>query len=128
MRVARHCGAVLLGAAVLGGCMMTQAKEAVPALLVTVNAEQKASIAEVISQWFGGTEVTIADDVFTRASTLSIERKAHNDKRGLPIDGRHNNPAFTFSLLKRGDSCVLRNNQTGDEQSIEGLLCKASDE
>ena len=128
MTLVKHLGASIVVASFLSGCMMTYANEPVPATLTSVSASQKANIASIISQWFGGVEVTLADDAFTRSSELSIERKAHMDNRGLPIEGRHNNPAYTFTLLKHGERCILRNNQTGDEKEVVGLSCTASNE
>lgn len=127
MRYAAYVGASILTLSLMGGCMLTQSDEATPATLTSVSLSQKASIAEVISAWYGGIDITLADNVFTDSSELSIERKVHKDDRGLPIEGRHDNPVFTFSLLKQGEKCVLRNNQTGETQVIEGLSCKSSD-
>ncbi|WP_288389751.1 hypothetical protein [uncultured Alteromonas sp.] len=109
------------------GCAMTSAikeSDLVEAYASNLNLTQKQQIESKISSWFGGVKVTLADDVFTESSQVSIERKAHMDERRLPVEGRHNNPAFTFTLLTDGKNCVLRNNQTGETETLSGVTCR----
>ena len=117
------------------GCTSTKADSPEMALLATSTQTVATSVAELdsvaviekaIGQWFGGTDVTLADTAFTASSTLSIERKATVDKRGLPLDGRHSNPAFVFTLLKRGDECFIRNEQNNEEMLLDGVDCVAA--
>ncbi|WP_334062403.1 hypothetical protein [Alteromonas genovensis] len=116
------------------GCTSTKADSPEMALLATSTQTVATSVAELdsvaviekaIGQWFGGTDVTLADTAFTASSTLSIERKATVDKRGLPLDGRHSNSAFVFTLLKRGDECFIRNEQNNEEMLLDGVDCVA---
>lgn len=83
-----------------------------PALLSKTSAKQVskqlAEIKAAMSAQFSGQSITLASNAFTTSSTVTIERKAMQDNRGLPIQGRHNNPAFVFTLLKQGDRCFLR--------------------
>tara|TARA_B100001063_G_C16590430_1_gene465373 strand:+ start:409 stop:825 length:417 start_codon:yes stop_codon:yes gene_type:complete len=123
-------GAIGLFAIALGlasGCAMTEdtnESDLVEAYASNLNLAQKQQIESKISSWFGGLKITLADDVFSESSQVSIERKAHMDERRLPIEGRHNNPAFTFTLLTDGKQCILRNNQTGDTETLSGISCK----
>ncbi len=117
-----------------------------PALLSKTSAKQVskqlAEIKAAMSAQFSGQSITLASNAFTTSSTVTIERKAMQDNRGLPIQGRHTNPAFVFTLLKQGDSCFLRfeNNvskvSASDEASdtsanltsLAGVTCVASAE
>lgn len=114
------------------GCTSTKAEPPEMALLATSSQSVATSGAELdsvavietaIGEWFGGMDITLADNAFTASSTLSIERKSAIDKRGLPLDGRHSNSAFVFTLLKRGDSCFIRNEQNNEEVLLAGVDC-----
>ena len=114
------------------GCTSTKADPPEMALLATSSQSVATSGAELdsvavietaIGEWFGGMDITLADNAFTASSTLSIERKSAIDKRGLPLDGRHSNPAFVFTLLKRGDACFIRNEQNNEEVLLAGVDC-----
>lgn len=93
------------------------------ATLTSLSLPEKKQIEGIISHWFGGVDVTIASNAFVESSTISIERKSHEDERGLPINGRHNNPAFTFTMFKQGDLCLLRYNQTGATSELNVVSC-----
>lgn len=109
--------------ALASGCSATQESEFINARVVELSLKQKAQLEEVISNWFGGVNITLADSAFTMSSTLSIERKAHKDELGLPIEGRHANPAFTFTLLTQGKNCYLRNDMSGDIHRLTEFAC-----
>ncbi|MBQ4831320.1 hypothetical protein R1T43_05915 [Alteromonas sp. CI.11.F.A3] len=120
-------GLVAIPLAFASGCATTapnQESDLVEAYASNLNLAQKQQIESKISSWFGGVKITLADDVFSESSQVSIERKAHMDERRLPIEGRHNNPAFTFTLLTDGKHCILRNNQTGETEMLSGVTCK----
>lgn len=121
-------GAGAISFALASGCAITAVpseNDLVDALTDDLSFAQKQIIETKISDWFGGVKVTLADDVFSESSQVSIERKAHLDERRLPIEGRHNNSAFTFTLLTDGKDCVLRNDQTGDIEKIAEMTCLA---
>ncbi|WP_269519626.1 hypothetical protein [Alteromonas sp. BMJM2] len=116
------------------GCTSTKADPPEMALLATspqtvatsgAELDSVAVIETAIGEWFGGMDITLADNAFTASPNLSIERKSTIDKRGLPIDGRHSNPAFVFTLLKRGDECFIRNEQNNEEMLLDGVDCVA---
>jgi hypothetical protein len=114
------------------GCTSTKADSPEMALLATSSqsvatsgTDSVAVIETAIGQWFGGMDITLADTAFTALSTISIERKGAMDKRGLPLNGRHSNPAFVFTLLKRGDECFIRSEQNNEEILLDGVDCVA---
>ena len=93
------------------------------ATLEQLSLQDKQQIESVISDWYGGVKVTVANNAFVDSSTVRIERKTHVDDRGLPIEGRHNNQALSFTLLKQGETCLLRNNQTGITSALTSASC-----
>lgn len=110
------------------GCATTQEAELHEAITKSISVSQKQAIESKISNWFGGLNITIADDAFSQTASITIERKAKVDSRGLPIDGRHDNPVYGFTLLSDGEQCVLRNDQSGELTKLENVTCYIVDE
>ena len=110
------------------GCATTQEAELHEAITKSISVSQKQTIESKISNWFGGLNITIADDAFSQTASITIERKAKVDSRGLPIDGRHDNPVYSFTLLSDGDQCVLHNDQSGELTELENVTCYLVDE
>ena len=110
------------------GCATTQEAELHEAITKSISVSQKQTIESKISNWFGGLNITIADDAFSQTASITIERKAKDDSRGLPIDGRHDNPVYGFTLLSDGEQCVLRNDQNGELTKLENVTCYIVDE
>ena len=110
------------------GCATTQEAELHEAITKSISVSQKQAIESKISNWFGGLNITIADDAFSQTASITIERKAKDDSRGLPIDGRHDNPVYSFTLLSDGEQCVLRNDQSGELTKLENVTCYIVDE
>lgn len=110
------------------GCATTQEAELHEAITKSISVSQKQTIESKISNWFDGLNITIADDAFSQTASITIERKAKDDSRGLPIDGRHDNPVYSFTLLSDGEQCVLRNDQNGELTVLENVTCYIVDE
>ena len=110
------------------GCATTQEAELHEAIIKSISVSQKQAIESKISNWFGGLNITIAEDAFSQTASITIERKAKVDSRGLPIDGRHDNPVYGFTLLSDGEQCVLRNDQSGELTKLENVTCYIVDE
>ena len=105
------------------GCATTEEAELHEAITKSISVSQKQTIESKISNWFDGLNITIADDAFSQTASITIERKAKVDSRGLPIDGRHDNPVYSFTLLSDGEQCVLRNDQSGELTKLENVTC-----
>jgi len=93
------------------------------ALATSINDNEKQVIEDTISDWFGGIQITVAANVFSEDSSMTIERRAKLDSRGLPIEGRHDNPVYSFTLLSNGDQCLLKNDQTDELAELENVKC-----
>ena len=93
------------------------------ALATSINDNEKQIIEDTISDWFGGIQITVAANVFSEDSSMTIERRAKLDSRGLPIEGRHDNPLYSFTLLSNGDQCLLRNDQTDELAELGNVKC-----
>ncbi|WP_232368928.1 hypothetical protein [Alteromonas sp. BL110] len=113
--------AIALSSAI--GCAATKEVALHKAITNGTSASQKQTIENTISNWFGGVPISVADNVFSKASSITIERKAKVDSRGLPVQGRHDNPVYSFTLLSDGEQCLLRNDQTGELAKLENVKC-----
>lgn len=113
--------AIALSSAI--GCATTKEVELHKAITNSTSASQKQTIENTISNWFGDIPITVADNVFSSASSITIERKAKVDSRDLPVEGRHDNPVYSFTLLSDGKQCLLRNDQTGELAKLEDVKC-----
>ncbi len=116
---------VLLSASLLSvaSCATTKDIRLQKALATSISDSEKQTIEDTISNWFGGTRITIATNAFNETSSVTIERKAKLDSRGLPIEGRHDNPVYSFTLLSDGEQCLLRNDQTEALAELENVKC-----
>ncbi len=112
---------------VASGCAQTSDNQLYPATVHTLTNQQKVQIERVISDWFGGTKVTLADDVFTNSSLVTIERRGHLDSQGRLVEGRHNNQAYSFTLYKKRTQCLLSNDGTGQKIALDNLECEAAE-
>ncbi|HAU92942.1 MAG TPA: hypothetical protein DCW59_11345 [Alteromonas sp.] len=112
---------------VASGCAQTSDNELYPATLVGLSNQQKVQIERVISEWFGGTKITLADDVFTKSSFVTIERRGHLDSQGRLVEGRNNNQAYSFTLYKKGTQCLLSNDGMGQKIVLDNLECVATE-
>ena len=105
------------------GCAASKEAELHKAITNSTSASQKQTIENTISNWFGGIPITVADNVFSKASNITIERKAKVDTRGLPVEGRHDHPVYSFTLLSNGKHCLLRNDKTGELAKLQNVKC-----
>lgn len=92
---------------------------------VSADKAQKQAILDAVSEFMGGKSITLADDVFINEHTMTIERRPAVDSRGLIIEGRHNNPARSFTLLKLADMCLLRDDASKVELALPTVECVA---
>ncbi|APD86118.1 hypothetical protein BM527_08480 [Alteromonas sp. Mex14] len=120
---------VLLTASVLSvtSCASTKDITLQKALATSLSDSEKQTIEDTISNWFGGTRITIASNAFGETSSITIERRAKVDSRGLPIEGRHDNPLYSFTLLSDGKQCLLRNDQTEALAELANVKCHVNE-
>ena len=120
---------VLLSASLLSvaSCATTKDIRLQKALATSISDSEKQTIEDTISNWFGGTRITIATNAFNETSSVTIERKAKLDSRGLPIEGRHDNPLYSFTLLSDGKQCLLRNDQTEALAELANVKCHVNE-
>lgn len=108
------------------GCTtMAMESERYYANRVATDKAQKQAIVDAVSKFMGGKSITLADDVFINEHSMIVERQSAVDSRGLIIDGRHNNPARSFTLLKLADMCLIRDDTSQVELELPTVACVA---
>lgn len=108
----------------LGGCMSTDADSMQAALLKEPSIETRKLIQQALAELLNGQQVTLADTVFSKESTIILEHKSKNDSQGRPLDGRQPlTPADSVSLLKNDQGCYLRLEQSTQLVALPGVEC-----
>ena len=96
-----------------------------PAVVVSPSDASRASLQQAVSTALTR-PVTLADDAFTRDSTLVIERAATEDPTGRRIEARERGMPQKFHLVKRGEMCVLIHDDSGRESQLSHVICSAT--
>lgn len=100
----------------------------VPAILLSLNDEQKNALQQAASNLLYGRDVKLNNNAFATSATLSIERIAAKDQQQRPIDGRIVDTKDKFielSLWIKSGKCWLKRKDTDISALVEGLNCKA---
>ena len=117
--------ALLFGTLLLvTGCQQTQA-QLQPARIVDVNPQSKAQLQKAIKALLNR-DIKIADNAFSQASEILVERAVLKDDRGLPIMGREFGNVLKLSLFTDGSGCFLQSSETAQLQTtVESVRCQA---
>ncbi|ALS99234.1 hypothetical protein [Lacimicrobium alkaliphilum] len=118
---------VLITTLLASGCQLTQAEEAVPAVIINPGEEVKTELQQMIQQAIGGLPVKLADDALTKRNILYIEQNMGSDAQGNPIMGRHNNKPEVFRLQIKGGQCQLIHGASGKVFTLQQASCRALD-
>ncbi|MDX1539139.1 hypothetical protein [Arsukibacterium sp.] len=116
---------LLAGACLLAGCKMTTA-EPQPARLTNMSPEIKAELQQAIIELIGGEKVKLADTAFADSHQLFIERAILRDPQGLPIMGRHSQPAILLELQQADNQCLLSHPASGRSVALTKSNCQLS--
>ena len=90
------------------GCATTQEAELHEAVTKSISVSQKQAIESKISNWFGGLNITIAEDAFSQTASITIERKAKVIV-GDYLLTEGDNSVYSFAAMMVNS--VLRNDQ-----------------
>lgn len=121
----RRLGILLIASTLAGlsGCRMGGGNGEVPARIVDPTAASVAELQRIISRALGGAPVSLADDVLTGESRLTIERRPHRDVQHGRVLGRDLGRAEQFRLVKQGERCVLVHVGTGERWTLTEARC-----
>lgn len=117
----RHFVPLLLGAMLAAGCVRAQLHAEQPALRVA-GADDLTVLRQALAATLGR-DVTLADDVFVRDSTLFVEPVPPR-AAGQRIEGRVTQPPERFTLLRVDGACRLLREATGERLALPGLRCR----
>ncbi|HAW92914.1 MULTISPECIES: hypothetical protein [unclassified Arsukibacterium] len=103
---------LLTGFILLAGCQSIKA-EPQPAWLTNMSPAIKAELQQAITELIAGQPVKLADTVFSNSHRLFIEQAILRDAQGLPIMGRHSQPAILLELQQADGQCLLSHPASG---------------
>ena len=109
----------------LSNCKATQAEALVPALLGHVSPKTRTILEQAIGNLLNSQAIKLADNVFTKKSTVIIDRHQPKDSRGNLLDGREMRQADTVSLFTGDGACYVKHDQSGNIALINSINCKA---
>lgn len=114
-----------MGALVLLGACNSQPAQGgeEPALIVGVTPEGRAELQRLVSEALHGAPVTLAEDAFTRESTLIIERNPPQNLQQRPLQGRNMDRPKKFRLLLSGERCWLERESDGERWELLEAKC-----
>ena len=115
--------AIVTATLALSACLARPSTREVPAILTHPTAESRAELARVVKRALGGAVVTLADDALTADGTLVIQRAAHRDAQGRPLDGRETGRPERFRLVRAGSRCVLVHERSGRRWPLASTTC-----
>jgi len=84
-----------------------------------VNEEIQAAVASLLGQ----KELVIAANAFTKDSSISVERLAHQTVNGQLINGRVTEQPLLINLVKKGKQCFVKNALTGGKIELKHAKC-----
>ncbi|HEY3307419.1 MAG TPA: hypothetical protein VGJ93_03080 [Desulfuromonadaceae bacterium] len=106
------------------GCQTISAQsQTVAALLDKPSVNCRQQLEQALRTLTGG-NVTLAQDAFTNAPTLILERAQIMDLNGVVRDGMLLEKPPGFRLWLSGAGCVLENQQTGEQEKLVGCNCR----
>ncbi len=119
---------LVMATAIFGtGCQTVPPSKGEPALLTNASPKVTAELQDVISKALNGVKVTIAPDVLTKSSVLSVEKPEFRSLAGDPIMGRRmempEDALDQFSLGKSKSKCVLTHEKTGKTYVLKHARC-----
>jgi hypothetical protein len=116
---------VLAALVTLGSAACASAPPApdVPALLASPTPEVRTELLRAVREALGGAAVTLADDAFTRESTLVVERSLIRGPDGTRAQGRETGRPDHFRLVKSGGRCVLIHEESDRRFPLSGTSC-----
>lgn len=104
--------------AAMVACNSTPHAEGVPALLVSPDATARSELQRALAELLNTDSVTLADDAFTRSSSLIIERSR--------LSGRETGTPEHFHLLLDDGGCFLVRQTTAESALLAHVECRAA--
>jgi len=94
-----------------------------PAVVADPSASVRAEIVRVVTQALDGAPVTLADDVFTRDSVLTVERRTPPGPQGRAATGRTLDAPARLRLVLDGARCELVREVDGRRFPLRDVRC-----
>ncbi len=94
-----------------------------PAVIIRPSDESRAELLRVLSSALKGIRITLAADVLTNDSLLTLERNPPRDLRARQLTGRQLERPQQFRLVMNGSDCILVDLSNGVRWRLRDTLC-----
>ncbi|MEM1150288.1 MAG: hypothetical protein AAGI03_07000 [Pseudomonadota bacterium] len=118
--ISRSVAGAVLGAAMLGGCQLTN-EDAVPAVLMDDSAETMETLKATLADATGTASVELGAGDPTQTSAVTVL-----PPRLSPLETASTAMPTRFNLMMRGETCMVVHSETGEEFQIE-LPCRPAE-
>ena len=119
----KHSYSYIATLILLAACQGLTASPDLPALIVQPDEASRAALKDTLSELFGGTEITLADDALTHSSLLSLEMNSRKQPDSQSALGRVVTKPFRFQLFKSKSGCFLVDLQDGRRYLLVDTSC-----
>lgn len=107
----------------LCGCLTKDTGLLSEALLEQPSVESRQAIEVLIGEMLKGRPIKLADTVFSRKSSLTVERRQSAPNSNKVLNGRETPAIDSFTLFLNNGQCMIRHNQTGQNRFLENVKC-----
>lgn len=94
------------------------------AIIVNPSKQSNDEIATAIAKLLGQKKVLLAASAFTKNSSITIARAAHQTSAGQLINGRITEQPLLILLVKKGQQCFVKNALTGEKLALKVSKCR----
>ncbi|GAA5175478.1 hypothetical protein GCM10025771_07720 [Niveibacterium umoris] len=108
----------------VAACQATPFAVEQDALLDAPDAATRQAIQRAASDLFDGAALLLADDAFTRDSSVSIAQRERRGPDGLRIESRDLAVPHVLTLRTGRDGCVLWRPDSGRRATLPGVRCR----
>lgn len=99
--------------------------KAVPAVLVSSNANNTRQLEQAIARLLKADKIHISQTAFTQTSLLTIERAPHKDPSGQLMMGRNVEIPQMVQLFIQADTCSIKLQKSDKARALPELECQA---
>jgi len=98
--------------------------KAVPAVLVSPDADDIREVERAAEVLTGASNVTLSGDVLTGSPDLVLDRQFPRSIEGNPAGGRIMEKPPRLSLVVKGEQCILVYEEKATREVLAGVTCE----
>lgn len=108
---------------ILSGCLTKDTALLSEALLEQPSIESRRAVEVLIGEMLKSRPIKVADTVFSKKSSLTVERRQSSPNSNKVLNGREIPAIDSFTLFLNNGQCMIRHNLTGQSRFLENVRC-----